>query len=68
MAYVSNENLPRELREILPAQAQTIYRETYNTEFELYEDKNRADQMAWNAIRKEYEPQKNGSWIRKKGV
>lgn len=66
MPYDRNDELPDSVRSHLPAKAQKIYREAFNSAFEQY--KSRADgeetahKVAWSAVKKKYHKTDDGSW------
>ena len=71
MPYSRNSELPDSVKDNLPAKAQEIYREAYNSAWEQYKDpdERRGDSsreetshsVAWAAVKKKYE-KKNGEW------
>lgn len=75
MPYSNNSDLPDSVRDNIPAQAQDIYREAYNSAWEQYKDpeQRRGDSsreetshaVAWAAVKKKYE-KKGGKWQEKK--
>lgn len=75
MPYKSIEELPAVLRRVLPKDAQEIYLKAFNSAFEQYKEpvKRRfgepleevAIKVAWSAVKKTYEKNDNGSWVRK---
>ena len=74
MPYSKNSELPDSVKNNLPAKAQEIYREAYNSAWGQYKDpdERRGDSsreetshaVAWSAVKKKYE-KKNGDWRRK---
>jgi cation transport regulator len=67
MPYVSIEDLPDPVRNSLPAHAQEIFKEAFNSAY--YENENdvdevRAFKIAWGAVKKTYE-KKGDKWVRK---
>lgn len=75
MPYSSNSELPDSVRGVLPQGAQDIYRKAFNNAFEQYQDpderrgdKSReqtAHQVAWAAVKKEYEKGDDDKWHKK---
>jgi cation transport regulator len=72
----SKEDLPENVRNILPAHAQEIYKEAHNAALEQYKDpkKRRGDasleetahKVAWAAVKEKYEKnEKTGKWKKK---
>jgi cation transport regulator len=77
MPYKKNSDLPDSVKDNLPNHAQDIYREVYNSAWEQYDkpEERRGDasreetahKVAWAAVKKEYEKDKNtGKWKRQK--
>jgi cation transport regulator len=68
MPYSSNSELPKSIKEVLPAAAQTIYRKAFNSAYESYErDEEKTIATAWTAVKTKYE--KEGTkWVLKKNV
>lgn len=74
MPYRTNEALPDSVRENLPAGAQTIYREAFNSAWDEYAgpDKRRGDatreetahRVAWAAVKHVYE-KRGERWVKK---
>jgi len=62
MPYVSVEDLPDPVRHSLPAHAQEIFKEAFNSAYAQYEV--RAFKIAWSAVKRTYE-KKGGKWVRK---
>jgi cation transport regulator len=74
MPYDSNDDLPASVRDNLPAGAQTIYREAFNSAWDEYADPDKrrgaasreetAHRVAWAAVKHVYE--KDGErWVKK---
>lgn len=51
MPYKSNSELPDSVKNNLPTKAQTIYRKTFNSAHENY-DEVTAHKVAWTAVKK----------------
>jgi len=73
MPYETLNNLPQNIRDILPEHAQEIYIEAFNNALKEYEDPNKrklgglqeetAYRVAWAAVKKVYEKNdKTGKW------
>jgi cation transport regulator len=66
MPYVTNADLPKNIRHVLPHHAQNIYREAFNNAFESYRHSVRreevAHRVAWAAVKKGY-VKRDGAWI-----
>ncbi|MFW6173857.1 MAG: ChaB family protein, partial [Elusimicrobiota bacterium] len=52
--YQTNKDLPDNVRNSLPARAQTIYRKAFNDALERYGNEGTARKVAWNAVKKVY--------------
>jgi len=67
MPYATNADLLDAIRDELPDDAQTIYREEWNAAYEKYGgDKSKAIRLSWTAVKKEYE-ETDGNWTKKNG-
>lgn len=74
MPYETNSDLPDSVRDNLPSNAQTIYREAFNSAWKQYEDpaERRGDasreqvahRVAWAAVKRRYE-KRGGRWHKK---
>lgn len=75
MPYRTNRDLPEQVRDSLPDPAQTIYRKAFNSAWDQYAspEKRRGDadreetahRIAWSAVKKVYEKNDKGTWVRK---
>ena len=76
MPYKNKSDLPENVRDHLPAHAQDIYMEAYNSAWDQYDepeerqgDASREDtshKVAWAAVKKQYEKDdKSGDWKKK---
>lgn len=75
MPYSRKSELPDSVKDNLPAHAQDIYKEAYNSAWDEYKDpddrrgdasrEETAHKVAWAAVKKMYE-KKNGKWVKKK--
>ena len=65
MPYKSNDDLPNSVKDHLPPHAQTIYRKAFNSAHEQYEEEHRAHQVAWAAVKHNYEKNDAGNWVKK---
>ena len=64
MPYKSRADLPESVRENLPAHAQGIYEEAYNSAWEQFgQDEARAHRVAWGAVQKKYHKNEAGKWV-----
>ncbi len=77
MPYNTTSDLPESVREHLPAHAQKIFLEAYNSAWKEYDDPHKrrgsgsqeetAFRVAWAAVKNEYEKdEKTGQWQPKK--
>ncbi len=75
MPYDRNDDLPKSVKDKLPAYAQDIYRSAYNSAWDQYDQpaerrgnnkrEETAHQVAWAAVKKKYT--KSGDrWVAKK--
>lgn len=72
MPYRTTEDLPTNLREILPLHAQEIFVKSFNNAWQEYQDTRRPEELsheeiafrtAWNAVKKKYAKNKRtGKW------
>lgn len=72
MPYQTREELPESVTNVLPAHAQDIYREAFNSAYDEY--KNAADRkgdgdretvahkVAWAAVKRSYHKGADGAW------
>jgi cation transport regulator len=75
MPYSTNDDLPESVKDNLPEHGQEIYRKAYNSAWDQYDEpeerrENRsreetAHSVAWAAVKKVYDKDKNGRWTRK---
>ncbi|WP_417459981.1 ChaB family protein [Kordiimonas sp.] len=74
MPYNSRSDLPDQVKDNLPTQAQEIYMAAYNSAWETYKDPEDRDgdasreevshKVAWAAVKEKYE-KNNGNWQKK---
>lgn len=72
MPYDTRSELPDPVRDNLPAHAQDIYKEAYNSAWEQYEDPDErrddasreevAHRVAWAAVKRDYHKDDDGNW------
>jgi len=64
MPYDRKTELPESVRDNLPAHAQDIYKEAFNSAWEEYKhDEDRAHRVAWGAVKKKYhKDEESGKW------
>jgi cation transport regulator len=64
MPYKTKADLPDSVRDNLPAHAQDIYKEAYNSAYDEYgHDESRAHRVAWGAVEKKYHKSESGKWV-----
>lgn len=64
MPYSSRDDLPKSVRDTLPAHAQDIYKEAFNSAWDLYnQDESRAHRVAWGAVERKYHKNPSGTWV-----
>lgn len=76
MPYSKLSDLPDSVKDNLPKHAQEIYREAFNHAWEEYKEPKKrrghasreetTHKVAWAAVKKVYEKNKQGNWIKKK--
>lgn len=75
MPYNSTNDLPEPVRNVLPAHAQDIYKEAFNSAYDEYKNPNErrddasreevAHRVAWSAVKQSYEKGEDDSWHKK---
>lgn len=75
MPYTSTSELPENVVSVLPAHAQDIYKEAFNSAYETYkkpadrhgdaEREETAHKVAWSAVKNVYKKGSNGTWRKK---
>jgi len=64
MPFQKRADLAESVRDALPAHAEGIYKEAYNSAYEQYEhDEARAHRIAWGAVKKKYHKNDSGEWV-----
>lgn len=75
MPYKSNSSLPDNVRSVLPAHAQEIYRAAFNHAWDEYKDdkarrgdvsrEETAHKVAWSAVKQSYHKRhdESGQWV-----
>jgi cation transport regulator len=64
MPYQSRGDLPESVRDNLPAHAQDIYKEAFNSAWDQYDqDESRAHRVAWGAVERKYHKNPSGKWV-----
>ena len=65
MPYDTKSDLPESVRDALPAHAQDIYKEAYNSAWDEYHhDEARAHRVAWAAVERSYYKNDDGKWVK----
>lgn len=75
MPYKSTRDLPESVRDNLPAHAQDIFKEAFNSAWDEYADPDKrrgkesqeevSFKVAWSAVKNEYEKGGDDKWHRK---
>jgi cation transport regulator ChaB len=65
MPYIKNADLPKAVRDALPENVQTIYRNAHNGAGKQYGYANeiRLSKLAWSAVKREYKQDKDKKWV-----
>jgi cation transport regulator len=64
MPYDSRTDLPESGRDNLPAHAQDIYKEAFNSAWDQYgHEESRAHRVAWGAVEQKYHKNESGKWV-----
>lgn len=67
MPYATKADLPGGVRDNLPAHAQDIYKEAFNSAWNDYgQDEPRAHRVAWGAVERSYHKNDDGKWVKGK--
>ncbi|MCQ4969462.1 putative cation transport regulator ChaB [Atlantibacter hermannii] len=76
MPYKSRSELPENVTNVLPAHAQDIYKEAFNSAWDQYKDpddrrgdasrEETAHRVAWAAVKHDYEKGDDEKWQKKK--
>lgn len=64
MVYEKKSELPDSVKENLPAHAQDIFKEAFNSAYQEHDKEEVAFKIAWSAVKEEYEKQ-DGEWVKK---
>lgn len=72
MPYSNKQELPDNVRNVLPPHAQDIYKEAFNSAWNQYKDpddrkqggsrEEAAHRVAWSAVKQKYEKGSDDSW------
>ena len=67
MPYNKRSDLPESVKDNLPAHAQDIYKEAFNSAWKQYKlsarDESRAHAVAWSAVKQSYHKNEDGKWV-----
>ncbi len=68
MPYSKRTELPKQVKNNVPAGGQDIYKEAFNNAIDQYDgDEERAHRVAWNAVKQKYKKDPDSDrWVRKK--
>ncbi len=65
MPYDTRSELPESVQHVLPAHAQDIYKEAFNSAWDEYDhDEERAHRVAWGAVKRSYHKNDDGDWVK----
>ncbi|WP_377889478.1 ChaB family protein [Alkalihalobacillus sp. R86527] len=65
MPYDSRNDLPDQVKDNLPAHAQDIFKEAFNSASEQYDNEKTAFKVAWSAVEQKYKKNNNDNWVKK---
>lgn len=70
MPYIKNADLPKAVRDALPENVQTIYRNAHNGAGKQYGYANeiRLSKLAWSAVKRDYKQDNTKKWLAREGV
>jgi len=64
MPYDNRSDLPDSVKDNLPAHAQDIYKEAFNSAWDEYgHEEARAHRVAWAAVKRQYHKNESGTWV-----
>ncbi|MCF7861315.1 ChaB family protein [Candidatus Woesearchaeota archaeon] len=64
MPYSKNSELPEQVKGNLPKHAQDIFRKTFNSAWDQYDNEQTAMRVAWAAVKKKYKKE-GDQWVRR---
>lgn len=67
MPYQTIEDLPSRIQNILPVHAQEIYKSSFNSAMDYYDDEVKAHMVAWSSVQRQFEKD-NGVWVKCNGI
>ncbi len=65
MPYKSNSELPEGVKNSLPAEAQTVWRNAFNSAAGQGKSESEAAQIAWGAVKNGWKKDEQGNWVKK---
>ena len=65
MPYKKNSDLPDIVKDNLPAHAESIFRKAFNNALDEYKSERSAFRVAWSAVKRMYEKNSEGKWVKK---
>lgn len=65
MPYSSRSDLPDQVKDNLPKDAQKIYKEAFNSAYDQHHSDERASKIAWGAVKKQYHKE-GDDWVKDK--
>lgn len=65
MPYINNQDLPESISAHLPEHALSIFRKSFNSAIQEYNNEITAFKVAWAAVKEKYEKNENGVWVEK---
>jgi len=65
LPYQQNSELPEGVRENLPEEAQTTWRQAFNSAVEQGKAESEAAQIAWGAVKRGWKKDSQGAWVKK---
>jgi cation transport regulator len=65
MPYKSTSDLPDSVKDNLPGHAKEIFKEAFNSALDEYNKEETAFKVAWSAVKKKYEKNNDGDWVKK---
>lgn len=64
MPFNRNDDLPKPVRDALPSEAQTVFRNVVNSQLDRGLSEERAFASAWAAVKRGWEKGKDGAWVK----
>lgn len=64
MPYATRRDLPESVQDNLPAHAQDVDKEAFNSAWDEYgHEEERAHRVAWGAVKEKYHKGASGKWV-----